>query len=144
MVRDNGGKVFKKRTNCPGIQRSPMSPRLPWRNPFVERLMDRVRRESLAVSKRGSFPSRRADVFGGCGRRPTSVVGFAPSRLTWDTPSDSNTDLKKLRSLHALGGGPIYEASFVKPKLVQKTSNGVRAHLPRRRLRSSFPRGDVC
>src|SRR5262245_3420204 len=50
MVRDNDrayGHVFKSRVRAMGIRDRPISPRSPWQNPYVERLIGTVRRECL-------------------------------------------------------------------------------------------------
>src|SRR5262249_2124560 len=50
LVRDNDrayGHVFKSRVRAMGIRDRPISPRSPWQNPYVERLIGTVRRECL-------------------------------------------------------------------------------------------------
>jgi len=50
MVRDNDrayGHVFMSRVRAMGIRDRPISPRSPWQNPYVERLIGTVRRECL-------------------------------------------------------------------------------------------------
>src|ERR1700726_2921757 len=50
LVRDNDrayGQVFRSRVRAMGIRDRPISPRSPWQNPYVERLIGTVRRECL-------------------------------------------------------------------------------------------------
>jgi len=50
LVRDNDrayGHVFRSRVRTMGIRDRPISPRSPWQNPYVERLIGTVRRECL-------------------------------------------------------------------------------------------------
>ena len=50
LVRDNDrayGHAFTSRVRAMGIRDRPISPRLPWQNPYVERLIGTVRRECL-------------------------------------------------------------------------------------------------
>src|SRR5262245_53521138 len=50
VVRDNDrayGHVFTSRVRAMGIRDRPISPRSPWQNPYVERLIGTVRRECL-------------------------------------------------------------------------------------------------
>jgi transposase InsO family protein len=50
LVRDNDrtyGDVFTSRVRAMGIRDRPISPRSPWQNPYVERLIGTVRRECL-------------------------------------------------------------------------------------------------
>jgi transposase InsO family protein len=50
VVRDNDrayGHVFKSRLCAMGIRDRPISPRSPWQNPYIERLIGTVRRECL-------------------------------------------------------------------------------------------------
>jgi transposase InsO family protein len=50
LVRDNDrayGHVFMSRVRAMGIRDRPISPRSPWQNPYVERLIGTVRRERL-------------------------------------------------------------------------------------------------
>jgi transposase InsO family protein len=50
LVRDNNGifgSVFKRRIERLGIEDVPISPRSPWQNPYVERLIGTIRRECL-------------------------------------------------------------------------------------------------
>src|SRR5262249_41825932 len=50
LVRDNDrayGHVFTSRGRAMGIRDGPISPRSPWQNPYVERLIGTVRRECL-------------------------------------------------------------------------------------------------
>jgi Integrase core domain len=50
LVRDNDrayGPVFTSRVKAMGIRDRPISPRSPWQNPYVERLIGTVRRECL-------------------------------------------------------------------------------------------------
>src|SRR6202043_1116460 len=50
LVRDNYrayGQVFRSRVRAMGIRDRPISPRSPWQNPYVERLIGTVRRECL-------------------------------------------------------------------------------------------------
>ena len=50
LVRDNDrayGHVFTSRVRAMGIRDRPISPRSPWQNPYVERLIGAVRRECL-------------------------------------------------------------------------------------------------
>jgi transposase InsO family protein len=50
LVRDNDrayGHVFRSRVRAMGIRDRPISPRSPWQNPYVERLIGTVRRECL-------------------------------------------------------------------------------------------------
>jgi transposase InsO family protein len=50
LVRDNDrayGHVFTSRVRAMGIRDRPISPRSPWQNPYVERLIGTVRRECL-------------------------------------------------------------------------------------------------
>jgi transposase InsO family protein len=50
LVRDNDhayGDVFKSRVRAMGIRDRPISPRSPWQNAYVERLIGTVRRECL-------------------------------------------------------------------------------------------------
>jgi Integrase core domain len=49
-VRDNDcayGQVFRSRVRARGIRDRPISPRSPWQNPYVERLIGTARRECL-------------------------------------------------------------------------------------------------
>jgi hypothetical protein len=48
LVRDNDrayGHIFTSRVRAMGIRDRPISPRSPWQNPYVERLIGTVRRE---------------------------------------------------------------------------------------------------
>jgi transposase InsO family protein len=50
LVRDNDrayGHAFRSRVRAMGIRDRPISPRSPWQNPYVERLIGTVRRECL-------------------------------------------------------------------------------------------------
>ena len=50
LVRDNDrayGNIFTSRVRAMGIRDRPISPRSPWQNPYVERLIGTVRRECL-------------------------------------------------------------------------------------------------
>src|SRR5712672_4235538 len=50
LVRDNDhayGQVFRSRVRAMGIRDRPISPRSPWQNPYVERLIGTLRRECL-------------------------------------------------------------------------------------------------
>ena len=50
LVRDNDrayGRVFKAGVKAMGIRDRPISPRSPWQNPYVERLIGTLRRECL-------------------------------------------------------------------------------------------------
>jgi len=50
LVRDNDrayGQAFRSRVRAMGIRDRPISPRSPWQNPYVERLIGTVRRECL-------------------------------------------------------------------------------------------------
>jgi transposase InsO family protein len=50
LVRDNDGiygKVFQSRIAQLGIEEVPITPRSPWQNPYVERLIGTIRRECL-------------------------------------------------------------------------------------------------
>ena len=50
LVRDNDrayGRVFRSRVRAMGIRDRPISPRSPWQNAYVERLIGTVRRECL-------------------------------------------------------------------------------------------------
>jgi hypothetical protein len=50
LVRENDrayGHVFTSRVRAMGIRDRPISPRSPWQNPYVERLIGTVRRECL-------------------------------------------------------------------------------------------------
>jgi transposase InsO family protein len=50
LVRDNDrayGEVFRSRVRAMGIRDRPISPRSPWQNPYMERLIGTVRRECL-------------------------------------------------------------------------------------------------
>jgi transposase InsO family protein len=50
LVRDNDhayGDVFKSRVRAMGIRDRPISPRSPWQNAYVERLIGTVRRQCL-------------------------------------------------------------------------------------------------
>src|SRR5262249_52423241 len=50
LVRDNDrayGHAFRSRVRAMGIRDRPISPRSPWHNPYVERLIGTVRRECL-------------------------------------------------------------------------------------------------
>src|SRR5262249_42837612 len=50
VVRDNDrayGHVFTSRVRAMGIRDRPISPRSPWQNPYVERLIGTIRRECL-------------------------------------------------------------------------------------------------
>ena len=50
LVRDNDGaygQTFKDRVRAMGIRDRPISPRSPWQNPYVERLIGTLRRECL-------------------------------------------------------------------------------------------------
>ncbi|MDZ4780523.1 MAG: integrase core domain-containing protein [Planctomycetia bacterium] len=50
LVRDNDGiygEVFRKRMKALNIEEVPISPRSPWQNPYVERLIGTIRRELL-------------------------------------------------------------------------------------------------
>jgi transposase InsO family protein len=50
LVRDNDrayGHAFKSRVRAMGIRDRPISPRSPWQNPYVERLIGTIRRECL-------------------------------------------------------------------------------------------------
>jgi transposase InsO family protein len=50
LVRDNDrayGPAFRSRVRAMGIRDRPISPRSPWQNPYVERLIGTVRRECL-------------------------------------------------------------------------------------------------
>ena len=50
LVRDNDrayGRAFMRRLRTMGIRDRPISPRSPWQNPYVERLIGTLRRECL-------------------------------------------------------------------------------------------------
>jgi transposase InsO family protein len=50
LVRDNDGaygQAFTNRVRTMGIRDRPISPRSPWQNPYVERLIGTLRRECL-------------------------------------------------------------------------------------------------
>jgi transposase InsO family protein len=50
LVRDNDGaygEVFLRRLRAMGIRDRPTSPRAPWQNPYVERLIETLRRDCL-------------------------------------------------------------------------------------------------
>jgi transposase InsO family protein len=50
LVRDNDrayGNAFRSRLRAMGIRDRPISPRSPWQNPYVERLIGAVRRECV-------------------------------------------------------------------------------------------------
>jgi transposase InsO family protein len=50
LIRDNDrayGHTFTSRVQAMGIRDRPISPRSPWQNPYVERLIGTVRRECL-------------------------------------------------------------------------------------------------
>ena len=48
LVRDNdGAQAFTRRIRAMGIRDRPISPRSPWQNPYVERLIGTVRRDCL-------------------------------------------------------------------------------------------------
>ena len=50
LVRDNDrayGQAFRSRVRAMGIRDRPISPRSPWQNPYVERLIGTMRRECL-------------------------------------------------------------------------------------------------
>jgi len=50
LVRDNDGaygRAFTNRVRTMGIRDRPISPRSPWQNPYVERLIGTLRRECL-------------------------------------------------------------------------------------------------
>jgi putative transposase len=50
LVRDNDGiygEVFQRRVQQLGIEDVPITPRSPWQNPYVERLIGTIRRECL-------------------------------------------------------------------------------------------------
>jgi transposase InsO family protein len=50
LVRDNDrayGKAFTRRVRAMGIRDHPISPRSPWQNPYVERLIGTLRRDCL-------------------------------------------------------------------------------------------------
>ena len=50
LIRDNDpgyGHAFRSRVRAMGIRDRPISPRSPWQNPYVERLIGTVRRECL-------------------------------------------------------------------------------------------------
>jgi hypothetical protein len=50
LVRDNdgaNGRAFTNRVRTMGIRDHPISPRSPWQNPYVERLIGTLRRECL-------------------------------------------------------------------------------------------------
>jgi transposase InsO family protein len=50
LVRDNDcayGRVFQRRVRAMGIRDRPISPRSPWQNPYLERLIGTLRRECL-------------------------------------------------------------------------------------------------
>jgi transposase InsO family protein len=50
LVRDNDrayGHAFRSRVRAMGIRDRPISPRSPWQNPYVERLIGTIRRECL-------------------------------------------------------------------------------------------------
>jgi Integrase core domain len=50
LVRDNDGaygQAFTSRVRAMGIRDRPISPRSPWQNPYVERLIGTLRRECL-------------------------------------------------------------------------------------------------
>src|SRR5438445_13604228 len=60
LVRDNDrayGQAFTRRLRTMGIRDRPISPRSPWQNPYVERLIGTVRRECLDHVP-GSCPRR--------------------------------------------------------------------------------------
>ena len=49
-MRDNdgaGGQAFTSRIRAMGIRDRPISPRSPWQNPYVERVIGTLRRECL-------------------------------------------------------------------------------------------------
>jgi transposase InsO family protein len=50
LVRDNDGaygQAFTRRVRAMGIRDRPISPRSPWQNPYVERLIGTLRRDCL-------------------------------------------------------------------------------------------------
>ena len=50
LVRDNDGaygRAFTNRVRAMGIRDRPISPRSPWQNPYVERLIETLRRDCL-------------------------------------------------------------------------------------------------
>ena len=50
LVRDNDGaygQAFRSRVRAMGIRDRPISPRSPWQNPYVERLIGTLRRDCL-------------------------------------------------------------------------------------------------
>jgi Integrase core domain len=47
LVRDNDGAYFTSRVRAMGIRDRPISPRSPWQNPCVERLIGTLRRDCL-------------------------------------------------------------------------------------------------
>jgi transposase InsO family protein len=50
LVRDNDGaygQAFTRRIRAMGIRDRPISPRSPWQNPYVERLIGTLRRDCL-------------------------------------------------------------------------------------------------
>ena len=50
LLRDNDGaygQAFKRRVRTMGIRDRPISPRSPWQNPYVERLIGTLRRDCL-------------------------------------------------------------------------------------------------
>jgi transposase InsO family protein len=50
LVRDNDpiyGRIFRDRLEALGIEDTPIAPRSPWQNPYVERLIGTLRRELL-------------------------------------------------------------------------------------------------
>jgi transposase InsO family protein len=50
LVRDNDrayGQVFRSRVSAMGMRDRPTSPRSPWQNPYIERLIGTVRRECV-------------------------------------------------------------------------------------------------
>ena len=53
LVRDNDGaygQAFTSRVRAMGIRDRPISPRSPWQNPYVERLIGTLRRDCLIMS----------------------------------------------------------------------------------------------
>jgi transposase InsO family protein len=55
LVRDNDGaygQAFTRRVRAMGIRDRPISPRSPWQNPYVERLIGTLRRDCLGHLRR--------------------------------------------------------------------------------------------
>jgi len=77
LVRDNDGaygQAFTRRLRAMGIRDRPISPRSPWQNPYVERLIGTLRRE---VAEREM--ARRTSVTSKVTRRAAQWVSMANS-----------------------------------------------------------------